>query len=624
MEPDMKLVSGAWKLLVGVKDGLVLLFMLLFFGGLYAILNASPNPGDARKGSLLLKFDGPIVEQPETASPQDLLTGSVPSAHEYRLRDVVHVLEKAAHDDDVKTVVLDLEGFGGGGQVALGRVGAALDQVKAAKKPVLVFASVFSDDGYQLAAHGSEVWLDPLGGALFAGPGGSRLYYKGLIDRLGANVHVYRVGKYKSFVEPYTRSEQSPEARAANQALVDTLWSNWKDEVIKARPKAKLDALIADPAAVVAESGGSLSKAALGAGLVDKLGDAIAFGKHVALIAGSDSHDPAGSFNHYGFDDYLAANPPSTHGEKIGIITVAGDIVDGEAASGTAGGDTIAKLIREGLAEKSLKALVVRVDSPGGSVTASEKIRLAVIEAKSKGLPVIVSMGNVAASGGYWVSTAGDKVFAEPSTITGSIGVFGIFPTFEKTLARYGVTVDGVKTTPLSGQPDLIGGTNPTADTVMQAGIEDIYGRFLGLVAASRKMPVEKVNDIAQGRVWDGGAARQLGLVDAFGSLDDAVAEAAKRANIAPDDVNRVYLEPKEEWLTSFIPNMVGARSAPAADIFTRAIRHQQALVATGLADAETMLTGPVIQARCLECSTVPHARTQSSFFTLLKIRLFS
>jgi protease IV len=620
----MKLVSGAWKLLVGVKDGLVLLFMLLFFAGLYAILNASPNPGDARKGSLLLKFDGPIVEQPDTASTRDLLTGSVPSAHEYRLRDVVHVLETAAKDDDVKTVVLDLEGFGGGGQVALGRVGAALDLVKAAKKPVLVFASAFGDDGYQLAAHGSEIWLDPLGGALFAGPGGSRLYYKGLIDRLGANVHVYRVGKYKSFVEPYTRSEQSPEARIANQALVDTLWTNWKDEVTKARPKAKMEALITDPAAVVAASGGSLSKAALAAGLVDKLGDVTAFGKHVATIAGSDTSEPAGSFNHYSFDDYLAANPPFHSGEKIGIITVAGDIVDGEAAPGTAGSDTIAKLIREGLAEKSLKALVVRVDSPGGSVTASEKIRLAVLEAKSKGLPVIISMGNVAASGGYWVSTAGDKVFAEPSTITGSIGVFGIFPTFEKTLARYGVTVDGVKTTPLSGQPDLIGGTNPTADTVMQAGIEDIYTRFVGLVAAARKLPVDKVNEIAQGRVWDGGAARQLGLVDAFGSLDDAIAEAAKRANIAPDDVNRIYLEPKEDWLASLIPGIIGAKAAPATDLFTSAIRHQQALVATGLADAEAMLTGPVIQARCLECDNIPHVRTQSSFFTLLKIRLFS
>jgi protease-4 len=342
------------------------------------------------------------------------------------------------------------------------------------------------------------------------------------------------------------------------------------------------------------------------------------------MIAGSESNDPAGSFNHYGFEDYLAANPPSTHGEKIGIITVAGDIVDGEAAPGTAGSDTIAKLVREGLAEKSMKALVVRVDSPGGSVTASEKIRLAVLEAKAKGLPVVVSMGNVAASGGYWVSTAGDKVFAEPSTITGSIGVFGIFPTFEKTLARYGVTVDGVKTTPLSGQPDLIGGTNATADTVMQAGIEDIYTRFLGLVATARKLPVEKVNEIAQGRVWDGGSARQLGLVDAFGSIDDAIAEAAKRANVAPDDINRVYLEPKEDWLSSLMPGLIGAKAAPATDIFTSAIHRQQALFATGLADAEAMLTGPVIQARCLECSAVPHTHTQSSFFTLLKIRLFS
>ncbi len=618
----MKLVKAAWKLLVGVKDGLVLLFMLLFFGALYAILNASPNPGDAREGSLLLSLDGTIVEQPEQVDTEQLLSGQIQSASQIRLRDVIHALEVAAKDDDVKTVVLDLDQFGGGGQVALSRVGTALDAVKAAKKPALAFATNYTDDAYLLASHASEIWMDPLGAALFAGPGGSRLYYKGLIDRLGANVHVYRVGKFKSFVEPYTRSDQSDEARSADRALVDTLWTNWQDEVKKSRPKAQLAAIITDPAAAVKASGGSLSKAAMAAGLIDTLGDEIAFGKRVAKLSGSDEDGLSGNFNHYGLDDYLAANPVKRSGNAIGIITVAGEIVDGDAGAGTAGGDTIAELIRTGLAEQDLKALVVRVDSPGGSAMASEKIRLAILEAKATGIPVVTSMGNVAASGGYWVAAAGDKIFAEPSTITGSIGVFGIIPTFEKTLARYGVTTDGVKTTVLSGQPDVLGGTNAAVDSVIQAGIEDIYGRFLSLVAASRKMSVEKVSEIAQGRVWDGGTARQIGLVDAFGSLDDAVAEAAKRAKVDTGDVKRVFLEQEQDWLASLF--MGASAREPTADIFSSIIRRQQDQLASGLIDAEKLLLGPAIQVRCLDCATTTKPNARRSLMTTSKSWVFS
>jgi protease IV len=618
----MKLVKAAWKLLVGVKDGLVLLFMLLFFGALYTILNSSPNPDDAREGSLLLSLDGTIVEQPEQVGTEQLLSGQISSARQYRLRDIIHALNVAAKDDDVKAVVLNLDGFGGGGHVTLSRVGEALDLVKAAKKPVLAFATTYSDDAYLLASHASEVWMDPLGAALFAGPGGSRLYYKGLIDRLGANVHVYRVGKYKSFVEPYTRSDQSEEARAADKALAETLWTNWQDEVKKSRPKAQLATIIADPAAVVKASGGSLSKAAQSAGLIDTLGDEIAFGKRVAKLSGAEEDGLSGNFNHYGLDDYVAANPVTTSGEAIGIITVAGEIVDGQAGAGTSGGDTIAALIRSGIADQDLKALVVRIDSPGGSATASEKIRLAVLEAKAQGIPVITSMGDVAASGGYWVAAAGDKIFAEPSTITGSIGVFGIIPTFEKTLARYGVTTDGVKTTVLSGQPDIFGGTTAAADSIIQAGIEDIYGRFLALVAASRKMPVEKVNEIAQGRVWDGGTARQIGLVDAFGSLDDAVAEAAKRAKIDVDDVNRVYLEQEEDWPASLFTGM--SVRDPAVDIFTALVRRQQDQIASGLLDAEKLISGPAIQVRCLECATTPKPNARRSLMTIIKSWVFS
>ena len=609
----MKLVKGAWKLLVGIKDGLVLLGMLLFFGGLYALLSSSPNPDGGQGGALLLALDGPVVEQRETLDPRDLLLGQAPMGKQYELSEILQALKAAETDDDIKTVVLDLDSFAGGGHVALKNVAAALDRVRAAKKPVLAFATGYFDDAYLLAAHASEVWLDPMGAALFAGPGGSRLYYKGLIDRLGVNVHVYRAGKFKSFVEPYILNQQSPDAKAADQALADVLWTNWQDNVGKARPKARIASFVADPVAGVRAAGGSLAKAALAAGLVDKLGDRTAFGKRVAALAGQDDDGPAGNFNYSELDEYVAAHPASKSGKQIGIVTIAGNIVDGEAPAGTAGGDTISGLITNALADKNLKALVVRVDSPGGSALASEKIRLAIAQAKAKGLPVVVSMGNVAASGGYWVTGTADKVFAEPSTITGSIGVFGIIPTFEATLGKYGVTTDGVATTPLSGQPDILGGTNASTDALIQASIEDTYGHFLRLVSAARKLPLEKVREIAQGRVWDGGTARQLGLVDAFGSLDEAVAEAARLAKIAPDNVARVYLKQKPDFFASLLSGGVHVTSPARTDIFTRMLRLQQAQLIAGLGDAKALLDGPAVQARCLECPPTSRLRNPAS-----------
>ncbi len=621
----MNLVKGAWKLLVGLKDGLVLLFMLLFFGVLFAALSFSPNPKDSRDGALLVALDGALVEQPEGADVRAILAGQAPAAGQVRLRNVLHGLETAATDEGIKTVVLNLDNFLGGGQVAIARVGLALEKVKAAKKPVLAFATAYTDDGYQLASHASEIWLDPMGGALFAGPGGSQLYYKGLIDRIGANVHVYRVGKFKSFVEPYTRSDQSPEAKAASQALADTLFANWQAEVAKARPQAKLAGLIADPAGTVSANGNSLSKAALALGVVDQLGDATAFGNRVAKLAGSDDDKPAGTFNKTDLSDYVAANPPRSSGSAIGVVTVAGTIVDGQAPAGSAGGDTIAALIRQAISEKELKALVVRVDSGGGSARASEVIRLALLEAKAKGIPVVASMGNVAASGGYWVAMAGDKVFAEPSTITGSIGVFGILPTFENVLSKYGVGADGVKTTPLSGQPDLFDGTNAATDTLFQAGVEDIYAKFLALVSTARKLPEAKVDEIAQGRVWDGGTARQLGLIDQFGSLDDAIAEAAKRAKVEPDDLYTLYLEPEGDELAQLLSGFLGAKTkALSPDLFARLAHKQQQMVIANLTDARALLSGVSVQARCLECPSPISPRAEASFISSWFAKVFS
>jgi protease-4 len=615
----MKLVRGAWKLLVGIKDALVLVAMLLFFALLFAALNARPGTTTIRNGALVLDLNGSLVEQPEEVAPFALLSGQ-DVAQQFRLRDVLQALQAAKTDDRVKAVVLDLDRFAGGYPASVGEVADALVAVRKAGKPVLAYATGYTDPGYRLAAAASEVWVHPLGGSLFTGPGGNRLYYKGLIDKLGVNAHIYRVGKYKSFVEPYTRADQSPEAREMSEALYSGFLDEYVAGVQRARPKARIRDFMLKPADAVIAQNGDIPRANLAAGLVDKIGDRLDFEKRVAAIAGSDTGKTA-PYRAIRFVDYVAAHPLPDSG-NVGVVTVAGDIVDGEADPGTAGGDTIATFVRQGLAKGNLKALVVRVDSPGGSALASETIRNAVLEAKRRGLPVVISMAGVAASGGYWVSTAGDTIFAEPTTITGSIGIFGMIPTFEQTLAKIGVTSDGVKTTPLSGQPDVFGGVSPEVDRLFQAGIEKGYRDFIGRVAKARGKTPAQVNEIAQGRVWAGGTARQIGLVDRFGTLADAVKEAGRRAKISPDEIKVQYLEKKPGWAADLVRQMERQEeeSAPA-DAFARIAWGQRQMLALALGDMKRLLGArSAIQARCLECGGMGPVTADPADRTLLTV----
>ena len=627
----MKLVRGAWKLLVGIKDALVLVFMLLFFGVLFAALSARPNKAAIKDGALVLALDGTIVEQPQEVDPFAALGGTRVTAQQ-RLRDVLHALDAARTDDRVKAVVLDLDRFAGGYPAVIAEVGDAVRRVrdgdgKVKGKPVFAYATGYTDAGYLLAANAGEIWTNPMGGALFSGPGGSQLYYKGLIDRLGINVHVYKVGQFKSAVEPFLLTGQSDPARMANEALYGALFEQWRNAVAKARPKAQIAPFLTQPDRVVAAANGDVAKANLSAGLVDKLGDRVAFGKRVAEVAGADTSKGSDGYRAIKFANWIAANPARTPGSAIGVITVAGEIVDGKAGPGSAGGETVSRLLLDGLAKGNLKALVVRVDSPGGSALASEQIRQAVLQAKSQKLPVVISMGGLAASGGYWVATAGDTIFAEPGTVTGSIGIFGILPSFEAALAKIGVTADGVRTTPLSGQPDVFGGFTPALDAVVQAGIENGYRQFLTRVSQARKMTPERVDQIGQGRVWDGGTARQLGLVDRFGTLSDAIAEAARQAKLDPADVHPVYLDKPEDWKAQLAKAFASQDSADgdsaALDPVSRIASERRALFATAIGDMQRLVrSGSVAQARCLECSGLTPAVTRASDARLIDVIL--
>jgi protease-4 len=598
----MRFAGKVWKLLVGIKDGLVLLFMLLFFALLYAAMTARPTLGSGDRGALLLQLDGPIVEQPAQATASEVFSGGGP--REYRLRDLVHSLQRAAGDDRVKAVALDLDIFSGGGQATLSAVGEALDSVRKAGKPVLAYATAYDDDSYMLAAHSSEVWLNPMGGVLVTGPGGASLYMKGLLDKLGVTANVYKAGTYKAATEPLTRTDMSPEARQALTAVYATLWESWQQEVRQARPKAQLAPYVADLPARIEAAGGDMARAALQAGMVDKIGEREAFDRRVAEITGKRYAELPGSFERIDYRKWVEAYPASDGGGQIGIITVAGDIVDGDANLGTAGAETIVRALEKGLRERDLKALVVRIDSGGGSALASERIRQAILAAKARGLPVVASMGSVAASGGYWVATVGDRIYAEPSTITGSIGVFGVLPSFEGALTKLGLGADGVKTTPLSGEPDVLRGPSPEADRLLQMGVDGTYRRFLALVSAARKMPVAQVDQIAQGRIWAGGTAHQLKLVDSFGGLDDAVREAARLAKLDPGEAKAVWLEKEPGFADQVLMSFAGDGEEEASpDAFSRLAAKPRLRMLAAIGEAERLVSGAAIQARCLECA---------------------
>ena len=602
----MGFLRGLWRLLMWIKDALVLILLLLFFGGLYALLSARPMASIPSGGALELALNGSIVDQPTEQPPLSMLSGSGDGPREIRLRDLIRAIRYATTDSRVKAITLDLDRFQGAGQADLQSVGAALTSFKAAGKPIYAYATAYTDDGYYLAARATEAWVNPMGGVLLTGPGGSQLYYKGLLDKLAVDVNIFRVGTYKAAVEPFTRADQSPEAKLAAQALVDSLWASWRGDVTKSRPRANIAGWTSALGEQLHATNGNIPRAAQAAGLIDQIGSKAEFGRRVAKLVGPDSDRKPGGYRKIEMASYVRAAQSAMpgSGDAVGILYVSGEIVDGTAGPGVAAGDSIAARLEKALARNDIKALVVRVNSPGGSVMASERIRAAVAEAKAKRLPVVVSMGNVAASGGYWVSSAADAIYAQPSTITGSIGVFAIVPSFQNTLAKAGLSADGVKSTPLSGEPDVLRGLSPEVASLLQLSVEDIYRRFTGIVARSRHLTPARVDEIGQGRVWAGETARRIGLVDQFGGLDAAIADAAHRARLDPAKVRQIDVEVQPFLPFQLLRDFGAGGQEAVADPWAGVAAAGRAQLLAAIADAHAILGGPVMQARCLECGS--------------------
>ncbi|MFC3098498.1 signal peptide peptidase SppA [Alteraurantiacibacter palmitatis] len=616
----MSFAGKVWRLLVGIKDALALLFLLLFFGVLFAALSARPSPAQVREGALLLKLDGQIVEEPAVIDPvQTLLSGTLPM-QEYAARDLTRAIDAAIADDRIKAIALDLSTFTGGPAVSVREVAEALARFRASEKPVIAYGVAMADDAVLLAAQASEVWLDPMGGVAVRGPGGSILFYADALQRFGITAHVYQVGTYKGTGEPFTNSAMSPALRENLETYTAQMWEEFLSHVRRARPDANLDAVSTGLVAAAEQAGGDLARVALEAKLVDRLGTREEWAMRLVEVAGKDRLDKRpGAFAATDLDVWMAASAQGeggglrslTGGSKkaIGIITIAGEISDGNAGPGSAGAARITALLEDAL-DDDLAALVVRIDSPGGTVTGSETIRRALMRYRQQDIPVVISMGNMAASGGYWIATAGQRIFAEPETLTGSIGVVLMVPSFETILGRYGVNAESVRTTPLSGQPDILGGFTPETDALLQSETQAIYGRFVSLVAEARGVSAARADELAQGRIWTGGSARQMGLVDQFGGLDAAIAWAAEQAGLAEGEWEERFLATPPDPFKAMLAGILTGQSAHAraeapvlSSVSALIAGQEQTTMARVVADMNRLMSSTGAQALCLPCT---------------------
>ena len=544
-------LSGLWRGLDALRKALHLILLLVIFGVLLGILRGSV-PRIPAKAALLVAPEGQLVEQLSGDPLERALQQTRGETHrETLLWDLTDSIRAAANDPRIAAVALDLEKFEGGTQPTLEEFAAALREFHASGKKVIAYGTELTQERYYLAAQADEVLLDPMGFVLIDGYDRYRHYLKDVLDKLGVEINVFRVGSFKSAVETFTRMNMSPEDREESRGYLNALWSSYQGAVTRARklPSDALEKYVDSLSKTVPAAGGDAARVALQASLVSSLKTRIEFEQRLIGLVGKD--DDTSSFKAVAVDDYVryahAQKKLKAGGKpRVGVIVAEGDILDGDQPPGSIGGDTIARLIRQARTDKDIKALVLRVDSPGGSVLASEQIYRELVELRNAGKPVVVSMSGYAASGGYYISAPADEIWASPATITGSIGIFAIIPTIERTLGKVGVGVDGVGTTPLSGQLRLDRPLGDEARTLLQSTVSRGYDEFLERVATGRKKSRDQVDAIAQGRVWAGTDARRIGLVDQLGSFNDATRAAARRAKVT--DYALEFIEPELTW----------------------------------------------------------------------------
>ncbi len=564
----------SWRVLNFIRELVfntvfILLFLLVI--GSVALYQSDSKPEKNYFGALYVDLQGVVVDQVSTPDPfgrmsRELLGTSSSRMQENSLFDIVDAIRTATTDDRVTGMVLRLDNLVGADQPSLAYIGKAIEEFKTSGKPVYAIGDSFSQPQYYLASFADDIYLSPQGSIGIFGFSTNSIYYKSLLEKLKISSHIFRVGTYKSAVEPLMRNDMSPEARDANQQWLDALWGNYLSTL--ANNRKTTDKQIFPGADVILAqlraAKGNSAQYALKQKLVDKIYTREESENILSKHFGWNKEDK--QFNNISIYDYSAqtANTAVSNTGNIAVIVVQGAIMDGPQTPGIAGGDTIAAQIRDARLDDNIKAIVLRVNSPGGSVSASDLIRSELASVRAAGKPVVVSMGGMAASGGYWISTPANYIIASPSTLTGSIGIFGVINTFENSLESIGVYTDGVSTSPLA-DISLTKGISPQFADMMQITIENGYETFIGLVAQSRHKTPAEIDKIAQGRVWIGQDALKNGLVDQLGDFDDAVMKAAELAKI--DSVELDWMKPELSFMDQLLLELTTNVQAAMPDV---------------------------------------------------------
>ncbi|MEC9924602.1 signal peptide peptidase SppA [Escherichia coli] len=602
-----------WRLLNFVREmvlNLFFIFLVLVGVGIWMQVSGGDSKETASRGALLLDISGVIVDKPDSSQrfsklSRQLLGASSDRLQENSLFDIVNTIRQAKDDRNITGIVMDLKNFAGGDQPSMQYIGKALKEFRDSGKPVYAVGENYSQGQYYLASFANKIWLSPQGVVDLHGFATNGLYYKSLLDKLKVSTHVFRVGTYKSAVEPFIRDDMSPAAREADSRWIGELWQNYLNTVAANR---QIPAQQVFPGAQgllegLTKTGGDTAKYALENKLVDALASSAEIEKALTKEFGWSKTDK--NYRAISYYDYALKTPADT-GDSIGVVFANGAIMDGEETQGNVGGDTTAAQIRDARLDPKVKAIVLRVNSPGGSVTASEVIRAELAAARAAGKPVVVSMGGMAASGGYWISTPANYIVANPSTLTGSIGIFGVITTVENSLDSIGVHTDGVSTSPLA-DISITKALPPEAQQMMQLSIENGYKRFITLVADARHSTPEQIDKIAQGHVWTGQDAKANGLVDSLGDFDDAVAKAAELAKVKQWHLEYYVDEPT--FFDKVMDYMSGSDRAMLPDAFQTMLPAPLASVASTVkseSDKLAAFNDPQNRyAFCLTCANV-------------------
>ena len=550
------ILYGLWRGLDVLRRFLHLVVLLVVFGFVVGALRSSV-PTVPLKAALLVAPEGRIVEQESGDPLQRAVQQARGQGHaETLLWDLTDSIRAAAKDKRIAVLALDLEKLEGGGQPTLEELARALHEFRATGKKVIAYGDEMTQERYYLAAQADEIYLDPMGFVLIDGYARYRMFFKEALEKLGVDINVFRVGAYKSAVEEFTRTDMSPEDKQESNAYLGALWTSYQESVTRARklPPDAVSKYVNTLAKTIPAAAGNAPQVALEAGLITGIKTRIEFEKRIIDVVGQD--DTSGSFKSVNTSDYVrvahADMKIRADGKpRVGVIVASGEILDGDQPPGTVGGESTARLIRQARLDRNIRAVVLRVDSPGGSVMASEEIYRELLALRTAGKPVIVSMSTLAASGGYYISAPADEIWASPATLTGSIGIFAIIPTIDKTLGKVGVTVDGVGTTPLAGALRIDRPMSDDSRALLQSQISRGYEEFLSRVSMGRKKSRDQIDAIAQGRVWAGVDAKRLGLVDQLGSFEDAARSAERHAKLTDYEIE--FVEPELTWAQELV-----------------------------------------------------------------------